>query len=440
MAWLSGKERRSVARPPGISCVERTHACRAKVAAWEDRNAPKPRQQFQGVLRCAGDEIVKAQPALASNTLQPLVCSSRQLMFFPISLARRRKRIVKQDRVQTLNYCAHAIEDLREAETVFQRVAPRSAQVLHRLIDMLQQSVKFILPNCCNLVEPDEIRQAHLDLVRLPFPCVAFEAPWEQEEDGIKQLGEFEQKPATRRIALCWEPRPEYELWPGLYSLLSPFPEGGVFVVPIYWGPDAGKWMPALGGLFFPYENTLRKSTLEQSPPASRIAHGAMIEAGLVKANANQSTAEPFYLLPEIFENTVSRYGDPSKAYAQIYLDAHDETLLMIQACSVINCANVTTAEIGAPAALNKKRQASGKQPFFSYKVLQLAEDKRAAGKDMGTGQHASPRMHLRRGHLRRLEGKVVWVRPSMVNAESSRGAVLKDYGIQGSGERHTDG
>lgn len=38
--------------------------------------------------------------------------------------------------------------------------------------------------------------------------------------------------------------------------------------------------------------------------------------------------------------------------------------------------------------------------------------------------------MHLRRGHLRQLERKVVWVRPAMVNAESTRGVVHKDYGV----------
>jgi hypothetical protein len=67
---------------------------------------------------------------------------------------------MKTDQVQTLNYCAHAIEDLREVATMLQRTMPKSSRVLIRLIAMLQNSVKFILPNCCNLVEPDEIRHA----------------------------------------------------------------------------------------------------------------------------------------------------------------------------------------------------------------------------------------------------------------------------------------
>ena len=341
---------------------------------------------------------------------------------------------MKNDQVQALNYCAHAIEDMRELEAILRGTAPESARVFRRLIDMLQHSVKFILPNCCNLIDPDELRQAHLDLTRLPFPCVAFEAPWEKE-DGIEQLGEFQQTPATKRIALCWEAGPEYELLPGLNSILNAFPEGGVFIVPIYWGPEHRRWTVALGGTFLPYENSVQDLKLEESLPASRIAHAAAIEAGLAKPKAKQFRAEPFYLLPEFYEKTLVAYGgNREKAYAQIMLDSRDETMMLVQACSVINCANVTTAEVGPPAALNKKRQEKGKQPFFSYKVLQLSDERREAGKGGDGGNHASPRMHLRRGHLRRLESKVVWVRPAMVNAGANAGVVLKDYAVHPKG------
>ncbi len=338
---------------------------------------------------------------------------------------------LKNDQIQTLNYCAHAIEDLRELETILRGTAPVSAHVFRRLIEMLQHSVKFILPNCCNLIDPNELKQTHLDLIRLPFSCVAFEAPWEKEDD-IERLGEFQQTLATKRIALCWEASSEYELLPGLNSVLNVFPEGGVFVLPIYWGPEYRRWTVALGGSFVPYENAVQDVKLDESLPASRIAHAATIEAGLAKPNAKQFRSEPFYLLPEFYEKTLAAYGgNREKAYAQIILDSRDEVQTVVQACSVINCANVTTTEIQAPVALNKKRQEKGKQPFFTYKVLQLSDERREAGKGGAGGGHGSPRMHLRRGHLRRRESKVIWVRPSMVNAGSNAGVVLKDYAVQ---------
>lgn len=343
----------------------------------------------------------------------------------------------KNDQVRALNYCAHAIEDLREFEIAYRDTAPKTASVLRRLTIMLQHSVKFILPNCCDLIDPNEFRQAHLDLARLPFPCVAFEAPWEKD-DEIKELGGFEQAPATKRIALCWEPNPEYELLPGLNSILNSFPDGGVFIVPIYWGPAFKKWTISLGGAFLPYKNIMHKFTINESLPVTRIANEALIETGLITSKTKQYLAEPFYLLPELYEQAlVSMNGDKEKLYAQIILDSRDETQMLIQACSVINCANVTTVKISAPTALNKKRQNQGKQPFFSYKVLQLSQGNDATGRFHAGGSHARPRMHLRRGHLRRLESKVIWVRPAMVNTGSKAGVVLKDYAVHPPCEPH---
>ena len=336
---------------------------------------------------------------------------------------------MKKDQIQTLNYCAHAIEDLRETAAKLQQKMPNSASVLYRLIGLLEISVKFILPNCCNLVEPDEIRQAHIDLMRLPFPCVAFEAQWDKGEEGPAYMGEFKQGLANKRIALCWDAR-QFEPMPGLNSFFDAFEEGGVFVLPIYWGPEFKKWTVALGGAFIPYGGELETLDLSEVKPATKIANAAIIAAGYSTAKSKQFRAEPFPIQPEFYERAIALYGSRDKANAQILIDSHDESMVLIQACSVINCANVTTDDIEASAALNKKRQASGKQPFFSYKVLELTEERKASDHPGSGGHHTSPRMHLRRGHLRQLERKVVWVRPAMINAESTHGVVHKDYGV----------
>lgn len=105
---------------------------------------------------------------------------------------------------------------------------------------------------------------------------------------------------------------------------------------------------------------------------------------------------------------------------------------MMIQACSVLNCDNIIAPDIKADKVMNRTRISNGKEPFFSYKVLQLNSD--AQPPNNGAGKilngHASPRMHLRRGHLRRLENKTIWIRHTMVNAGSKLGAVVKDYKI----------
>lgn len=338
---------------------------------------------------------------------------------------------VMNEKIISHNYCAHAIEDLRATEKILNWQAPQSATSINRIIDMLQRSVKFILPNCCDIIEPDDMRQAHLDQVRLPYPCVAFEAPWDKGEDGPEYIGEFHQSPATKRIALCWEPMPGLEIVPGMNDkFLSKFPDGGVFTLPIYWGPTQDRWIAAIGGCFIPYGSQMSPISIDHQLPATKIAYAAKLDSGQAKASAQEFRSEPFYVLNEFFDQAVRQYGSIDKAYAQIIVDAHDEQMVLIQACSVINCQNITTASVEPPVALNKKRQAKGKQPFFTYKVLQITDSRQSASGSAREGTHASPRMHLRRGHLRRYPDKTVWVRPSMVNAEKNNGFVVKDYSV----------
>lgn len=337
------------------------------------------------------------------------------------------------DQVEKLNYCTDAIEAIKKSAQSMLERAPRSAAVSRRVADMLDKSVKFVLPNCCNLVGPDDLKQAHLDMMRLPYPLVAFEASWDTEEkDSMIKEGEFKQATANKRIALCWNPSQEYEILPGLNDqILTKFPEGGIFVLPVYFMTDAQQWIISVGGCFVPYENEVFKRASNEGPATSQLATQAAIQAGMAKENSSNVRAEPFYVQPELYENALKELGgDKDKALAHLLLDSRDEASMMIQACSVLNCANVTTELVDAPKFINSKRLAKGKTPFYSYHVLQVSQDKRTTKTNGAGGIHASPRMHLRRGHLRRLEDKVVWVNPAMVNAGASNGIALKDYAV----------
>jgi hypothetical protein len=95
----------------------------------------------------------------------------------------------------------------------------------------------------------------------------------------------------------------------------------------------------------------------------------------------------------------------------------------------VLGCSNVATVDNAAPAALNKKRAKAGKFPVVEHKTLVVMLDaQRNVNKPQG-GTHASPRVHLRRGHVRKMEsGRRVWVQACVVG--SKHGMVLKDYKI----------
>jgi len=72
--------------------------------------------------------------------------------------------------------------------------------------------------------------------------------------------------------------------------------------------------------------------------------------------------------------------------------------------------------------------------PFDDYHILTIESPKAAASDGGHGGSHRSPREHLRRGHIRRLEdGRKLWINATVVNAGVG-GKVSKDYRIAGGG------
>lgn len=78
------------------------------------------------------------------------------------------------------------------------------------------------------------------------------------------------------------------------------------------------------------------------------------------------------------------------------------------------------------PTFTNRRKMAQGKAPTYVWHTV-VIEPVQAKGEHQG-GKHASPRLHDRRGHLRRLRtGKNVWVKACKVGSVSN-GMVFKDY------------
>lgn len=102
-------------------------------------------------------------------------------------------------------------------------------------------------------------------------------------------------------------------------------------------------------------------------------------------------------------------------------------TAELLCACA---CSNIKIKDDENPISkLNKKRIKKGKAPFYSYKTL-LVEQKAVSKKKKQGGTHTSPRVHLRRGHIRRLPNKTVWVNASVVG-DKSKGMINKDYKVK---------
>jgi hypothetical protein len=77
----------------------------------------------------------------------------------------------------------------------------------------------------------------------------------------------------------------------------------------------------------------------------------------------------------------------------------------------------------------NRRKIAEGKAPSYDWTTVYIEPSKRRSEGAVNT--HASPRMHDRRGHLRRLSGgRNVWVKQCKVG-DASLGTVWHDYSIR---------
>jgi hypothetical protein len=95
------------------------------------------------------------------------------------------------------------------------------------------------------------------------------------------------------------------------------------------------------------------------------------------------------------------------------------------QFLAVLNCVNVNTELIMPPAKLNKRKLKRGKLPIYEYHILVLKRRVKAAVPLGGTSE--SPRVHLRRGHIKRRKTGSFWWQPCVVG-DPKRGVVEKAY------------
>lgn len=97
---------------------------------------------------------------------------------------------------------------------------------------------------------------------------------------------------------------------------------------------------------------------------------------------------------------------------------------------AALACSNSSIIDDVSPSKVKQDmRKRKGKYPLFSYKVLTIDTQNTNSGAASGIGTHNSPRIHLRRGHIRRLPNKTVWINACLVG-DKSKGMVTKDYRV----------
>lgn len=317
-----------------------------------------------------------------------------------------------------LNFSAHAIETLAQEERNIKQIYGLSERDRNNgvwlssyyvfLQEILNSSIKFTLPDNGMLVETDLGRPAvyekERELLKLPFPIVALEYLASDLDDRLVEGNQI----STKRIALAVDldkvsvtvRATMDKLMPALSSITT---ENNIAIFSLFYLEDTG-WSCSLGCA------VANKGFVseDQSTVVKNKGCVPVFAAALLLTSGN----------PEDFAHLTE----------SARLDTADEAITIVQFCAIMNCQNVDTMKIEAPEKLNRKRLSSGKLPFYEYHILMINPlTSRINKADLG-GTHASPRLHLRRGHIRRLsQERVVWVNASVVG-NANNGIVDKSY------------
>jgi hypothetical protein len=143
-------------------------------------------------------------------------------------------------------------------------------------------------------------------------------------------------------------------------------------------------------------------------------------------------TGQLFPLMPTSIEFTGRTHG-MEILQKSAFNDIAGEVNTLLSMCEALVCSNVGTEDLqtGDPK-VNARRAQNKKLPIYTTKILTI--NTKEGGKKSGDytpGSGTSPRQHLRRGHIRRLQsGEKIWVN-SCVVGDRENGFIEKSYRVK---------
>jgi hypothetical protein len=315
--------------------------------------------------------------------------------------------------IQSRNYCTQAIEQFVAYE--FGYTAPMhhelDAQITLQTREtavLLREAEKFLMPEWGRIFDKDDFGVLEDMAVpnRLPYPIIACEYFCDYSKHDTMIPGEMA---SSKRIALLVEKEMLKARAPHTWQwTIKTKPEDdaviadeGFFVIPVCFFDAGNIWSPA---------------------PCM----------GFMNRNERPQEFRARIVITALGIGSYIDYPDDEKRL-RAQRDIADESICAIHLLMALAMERTSMTTLPAPTQLNKKRERKGKPPLFEYKVLDIVADimeTPKAGVGRPHGNHASPRMHKRRGHIRRLDNnRTTWVRNTIVG-KPGKGEVRKDYNV----------
>jgi hypothetical protein len=319
------------------------------------------------------------------------------------------------------NFYPKARENLLQAVAGFSaKGLKRTAKHTAAFIEEADKAVKFALPLDGRLLD-DQLRGLP-DGWRLPYPSILVEYQVDSDPETLaKDNPEWARNPSPGRVVLAIE-MPREQALEVMRDSLSDEVLTGLFAK-----AEVSHCTLISAAILTEIEGTGRWIWV--------VNWSSMIVANACGGAMQDKSLPGIVLIPEneLATALAERYkGQGVDHHEAAYHDIWHETRSVLELIEALSCANVEATKVPAPPKLNAKRIKRGKLPLPDYHVLTVKTPvSKAQGAAGGSGlHHASPRQHLRRGHIRIYQsGLRIWVQACVVG-DPARGRLDKAYRV----------
>ena len=309
------------------------------------------------------------------------------------------------------NYAAQAEKDLgifaNKMELNSLADLTRDAFVCRLMAIEIKAAIHFTMPDY-GIIFDDKAQGIAGNQLRLPFPLITVEyfVPAKEDHVGVK-----------KRLLIAKELKVSVALDLGYLSEINHKffinSEYLIMVSSVYFQEESKEWSPHPYALVIPSE-------WDNISRASRVLG--------TNTNGTGFVAAPLRLFPAMCE-LLENYVGKDKAESDGMDDVAGEVAVLLELLEALSCRNVEQSIHQQASPKNEQRLKSHKLPIYETKFLTIKQTVKEYSKNGIVTYHASPRQHLRRGHIRRLESGNSWVN-SCVVGDSSKGVIEKQYKV----------
>lgn len=301
------------------------------------------------------------------------------------------------------NYLRQAIPAIKE---IIHRLdaTPGFISKSLELLEEAQRAVKFVLPD--NGVIFDNQLRGLPDILKLPYNEIVIEYCCSNSGGRVaNHFGEDQTTPVRKRIVYAQQDGENIQV-ASIVCLETPMGD---------------RWQ------VLPY--------VAEMIPRSNVCDSEIINTDEIKDEQYKKKNPDSYKVDKVVGTHYDIGGMAKKCHGDDWHEhAHynmgDECQAVLSLIEALSCSNVKATPLPVRQKINKGAAKRGALPFDEYHILTLDGHSKSSGEGKTFLDRRSPREHLRRGHIRRLENKRIWINSMVVNA-GNHGKIHKSYELE---------